>query len=129
MYIIDKPTIQLWGMYSLHMMSKKKSCMLDNTQLSSTVEPGARGLHHKFRWSQPTTAFSGGQIGGGGPLVVHTQPAQLVARWWLQLPLQSSWYTKSISVHVARNLCLTHPLLLRMHCPLQGTRQAQISMA
>jgi hypothetical protein len=58
------------------------------SQATSTVEPGARGLHRKFQWSQLITAFSGGWIGGGGPLVVRAQPAQLVVRWWLQLPLQ-----------------------------------------
>jgi hypothetical protein len=47
----------------------------------ATVEPGARGVHWKFWWPQPITAFSGGRIGGGGPLVVHPQPAQLVVRW------------------------------------------------
>jgi hypothetical protein len=34
---IYKLTIQLWSMCSLQMMSKNKSCMLDNTQLSSTT--------------------------------------------------------------------------------------------
>jgi hypothetical protein len=92
-----------------------------------TVEPGARGLHRKFRWSQPITAFFGGRIGGGGPLVVHAQPARLVVHWWLQLPLQSRLYMRCIPLYVARNPYLYYPLLLRMYCPLQGTRQARTS--
>jgi hypothetical protein len=82
-----------------------------------TVEPGPRGTHRKFRWSQLITAFSSGRIGGGGQLVVHAQPAQLVVRWWLQLLLQSSLYMRCISLYVARNPYLYPPLVLYMHYP------------
>jgi hypothetical protein len=108
------------------MYSVDRPCRLICT-VPATVKPGARDLHRKFRWSQPITAFSGGRIGGGGPLVVRAPPAQLVGRWWLQPPLRSSLYMRYISLQVARNPDLYHPLLLCMSCPSRGTRQAQTS--